>query len=176
MKHIILGVALLIGGSALSAMPVQAATEDSVVQQCTLAASGKLSGQCVGETQGYLEAIKSLPADQLDKNIADLVFKLGQLAESGPTCNVKTNGELGQAINLASSYSTTPEQKAQIELISTTISTCTVAKTASVGGPGFRGNKNGNGNGGVGNIGVFPGGGSSLGTFFGGAGHKPSDS
>ena len=175
MKHLILGAAFLIGMSAVSSMPAQAASQDSVVSACKLATSGKISGQCAGETQAYLNEIKGLPSSQLDKDVADLVFKLGQLAQGG-TCNVAYDGELGAAIKLAGTYSSSKDQQGQIDLISTTVTTCVGGKTASIGGPGFRGNPQGNGNGGVGNVGQFPGGGSSLGSFFGGAGHKPSES
>ena len=111
-----------------------------VVDQCRIVADNQergdtsTDGLCVGKTQSFLTTLAaSKPSSAvLDQTVADLVVQLATLASEDKTCN-KFDTEIAAAIKLASTYSTDPDQQAQLIEISQTVGSCTNFSTAALG-------------------------------------------
>lgn len=143
MKRIFFGLVLLAGASpvAYGAVDPNVATPEiqAVVGKCQLVASTEKTdpnpnaGVCVSSTQAYLDTLKAgnLAPDALDQQIANLVVALVPLAQAEPTCDA-FDDEVARAILLASDYSQTAEQKAQLKTISDTVAKCQFDSTSAL--------------------------------------------
>jgi hypothetical protein len=147
MKRVLCGLTLVLSFAtqALGAVdpnaPTPAPQVQAVLGECELVASTQKAqgnpnaGRCLGSTQTFLDGLKaetpSLSSDDFDKQIAALVVALAPLAQKEPTCDA-VDSEIAQAIKLASGYSHTDQQKAQLLQISQTVATCQFGATNAI--------------------------------------------
>jgi hypothetical protein len=107
-----------------------------VVKNCELVAGAvddtSFKGICIGATQKYLDGLVGQDPAAIDQNITDLVLALAPLAQNDEACNA-LDDEVAQAIRLASTRASTPDQVARLVEIADTIAACDAGTTAAIG-------------------------------------------
>lgn len=106
-----------------------------VVKQCELVAAAEegstgIAGACVGSTQTFIDGLTGRDSASVDQAITDLVVAIAPLVQD-ETCNW-ADEEIAQAIRLASTKASTPEQIAQLAEIADTVAACDNASTAEI--------------------------------------------
>lgn len=132
MKILAIFAALLSSATMSSVALAAAPGVDIVVSSCQVVAASASSdpnasqGECLAATEGLLSSLgtSSLGAAEQDEAIVDLVYALVPLTQEDQVCN-GFDAEVAQAIKLASSAVSTPEQAAQLVQIGDTVAACT---------------------------------------------------
>ncbi len=106
-----------------------------VVTQCELVAADSgggtsVSGVCLSSTQTFLDGLAGAEPAVLDQNITDLVVAIAPLVEDD-ICNA-ADEEIAQAVRLASTKASDPEQVGRLVAIAETVEACTNAATAAI--------------------------------------------
>jgi hypothetical protein len=110
---------------------------DPVVGQCeTVATTPEIadpaSGICVTATREFVASLSGLPAEAVQQQLADLVVALAVLPEGGAQCET-FDDEIAEAIRIASTATTDPEQAAQFnEIAQTVVDQCGTGRTAAI--------------------------------------------
>jgi hypothetical protein len=115
------------------AAPVPGISVQQVVAQCELVAADSgtsASGQCVGSTQTFLDGLAAAEPAVRDQNITDLVVAIAPLVQDD-VCNA-ADEEVAQAIRLASTKASDPEQVKRLIEIADTVEACTSSATAAI--------------------------------------------
>lgn len=122
---------------AFAALDMSSATTiPGVVDVCRVVAStetpdGNVNrGECINATEIFLESIKADQSTQ-DQQIADLIVLLVPLTQEDLECD-GLDDEVARAILLASTYSSTEEQKLQLVQLSDTVAACVDTGTAAI--------------------------------------------
>lgn len=105
-----------------------------VVGQCELVAgqsedSNSYDGACISATQAFLDGLVGDPAD-VDASITNLVVAIAPLVQD-ETCN-NADEEIAQAIRLASTRASDPEQVTRLIEIADTVAACVETDTAAI--------------------------------------------
>lgn len=116
-------------------VPLPSVTD--VVGQCEIVAAdaggaASASGLCLTATESFLAALEGRDPAVIDQSLTDLVVAIAPLVQDD-VCN-EADEEVAQAIRLASTMASTPEQIAQLADIADTVAACE-GTTAAVEAP-----------------------------------------
>lgn len=128
------GLFLALSTVGFAAVDPNAPIPSAVVDECTAADAGQeVTGLCVGATKDFITALqaKGVTGSDLDTQIIDLTTQLATLAAGDKACN-DTDGEIAQAIALASGYISDPAQKQALVELSDTVAACAGGETGDL--------------------------------------------
>jgi len=115
--------------------PAAVLSMQQVVTQCELVAAdsggdASPSGQCLSSTQTFLDGLAGAEPAVVDQNITDLVVAIAPLVQDD-ICNA-ADEEIAQAIRLASTKASDPEQVSRLVAIAETVEACAASETAAI--------------------------------------------